>query len=126
MSLHDLIRTPSHYTGRKARRNKSAKWSPRLEVLESRDLPNIDLTSVGVWLERGPGPIVGGDGANVGGTHQDNPVAGAVEALAPHPTNKDILYAGTVNGGVWKTTTAQAPDPHWIPLTDHLPSLSIG
>ena len=43
---------------------------------------------------------------------QFSPSAGAVEALAPGPSNPDVLYVGTVNGGVWKTTDA----------TDFLPS----
>ena len=63
---------------------------------------------------------------NVGGSNLDDPVAGAVEALAPHPTDKIVLYAGTVNGGVWKTTDAYDRDPVWVPLTDQYPSLSIG
>ena len=56
---------------------------------------------------------------------QHGPVAGAVEVLAPDPSNPDILYAGTVNGGVWKTTNATAASPTWVPLTDRLPSLAI-
>jgi len=46
--------------------------------------------------------------------------------VLPHPTNPDILYVGAVNGGIWKTTNAQASMPHWVPLTDHMPSLSTG
>jgi Ca2+-binding RTX toxin-like protein len=86
------------------------------------------MTGVGIWQSRGPGPI--SDSAiapnvNVGGSHVDNPYVGAVEVLAPHPTNKNILYAGTTNGGIWKTTDAYAQDPTWTPLTDQFPSLSI-
>lgn len=46
--------------------------------------------------------------------------------VLPHPTNASILYIGSANGGVWKTTNALASVPHWVPLTDSLPSLSIG
>jgi photosystem II stability/assembly factor-like uncharacterized protein len=53
-------------------------------------------------------------------------VAGAIEAVATHPTNANIAYAGTINGGVWKTTNALAQDPTWTPLTDKKESLSIG
>jgi hypothetical protein len=55
-----------------------------------------------------------------------NPVAGAVQALAPHPSNANILYAGTINGGVWKTSNALSQNPSWVPLTDKIESLSIG
>jgi hypothetical protein len=56
----------------------------------------------------------------------DNPVAGAINAIAASPTNPDLVYVGTVNGGVWKTTNATNDSPHWSPLTDRrLPALSI-
>ena len=50
----------------------------------------------------------------------------AVQALVVDPTNTNVVYAGTVNGGVWKTTNANAANPNWVPLTDQkLPALSI-
>lgn len=73
------------------------------------------------WLELGPAAIAGGQLENV----EPATVAGAVHALAPHPLDPDILYVGSVNGGVWKTTNATAWSPGFVPLTDHLPSLSI-
>jgi photosystem II stability/assembly factor-like uncharacterized protein len=75
------------------------------------------------WVEQGPGPIFNGDVAGMEAQH--NPVTGAVEVLAPDSTNPDVLYAGTVNGGIWKTNDATSTSPTWLPLTDHLPSLSI-
>jgi hypothetical protein len=36
------------------------------------------------------------------------------------------MLIGTVNGGVWRTTNALAASPAWAPVTDFLPSLSIG
>ena len=37
-----------------------------------------------------------------------------------------MVFVGTVNGGVWKTSNATAAVPTWIPLTDNqLPQLSI-
>ncbi len=55
-----------------------------------------------------------------------SPVAGAVNTLAPHPEDPDILFIGSVNGGIWRTTTATALVPQWEPLTDDQPSMSIG
>src|SRR5262249_38105563 len=53
-------------------------------------------------------------------------VCGGAKAVAPHPTDADILYVGTVNGGVWKTTSARAARPCWDHQTDDQRSLSIG
>jgi hypothetical protein len=93
--------------------------------LDDRCLPSVDFSGVGIWIERGPRPIENGS-AGTGGSVFDDPISGAAEALAPHPTNKNILYAGTAYGGVWMTTNAYATDPTWLPLTDQFPSLSIG
>lgn len=76
----------------------------------------------GTWIERGPAPTFS---AQVR-IPPDNDVSGAVHALAAHPSNPDILYAGSVNGGIWRTNNARAARPDWAPLTDGLPSQSIG
>src|SRR4029077_1292415 len=52
--------------------------------------------------------------------------AGAINAIATDPANANLVYVGTVNGVIWKTTNAIAANPTWIPLTDlQLPALSI-
>ena len=51
------------------------------------------------------------------------PNAGAVQAIAVHPYNNNIVYAGTVNGGIW---LSEDGGTSWRPLTDGMPSLSIG
>ena len=53
-------------------------------------------------------------------------VVGAIHTVLAHPTNADILYLGSVNGGVWRTTDATATSPHWEPIADQLPVNSIG
>src|SRR5262249_39652681 len=101
----------------RAGRSRAARrrtWA--VETLEGRLL-------LAAWVEQGPGPILNGDVEGMAAQHGS--VAGAVEALAPEPGNPDVLYAGTVNGGIWKTTDAMASAPTWVPLTDHMPSLSI-
>jgi photosystem II stability/assembly factor-like uncharacterized protein len=57
---------------------------------------------------------------------QGNPDVGSVAALLPDPGNANILYAGTTNGGIWKTTNATVLVPTWTPLTDSMPTLAIG
>ncbi len=52
--------------------------------------------------------------------------AGRVQSIVPHPTNPDVLYIATAGGGVWRTSDATSPGPHWEPLTDNLGSLATG
>ena len=76
----------------------------------------------GPWAVQGPGPSQNGQLEGI----PNRPVTGAINALAPHPTNAAILYLGAVNGGVWRTTNATAASPVWTPLMDTQSSLSIG
>lgn len=76
----------------------------------------------GTWLALGPSPT---QSAQVD-VPPDDEVTGAIQAIAAHPTNADILYIGAVNGGIWRTANATAARPTWTPLTDALPSQSIG
>ena len=75
-----------------------------------------------IWVARGPSPTRSAQVA----VPPDNEVTGAIQAIAPHPTNANILYIGAVNGGIWRTSNATAAKPTWTPLTDQLPSQSIG
>ena len=75
-----------------------------------------------VAVSQGPNRIK--DGAVEGMV--DNPVIGAVNRILPHPTDSNIMYIGSVNGGVWRTTNAKSSNPTWTPLTDNLYSTSIG
>ena len=77
----------------------------------------------GTWRALGPAPKRGGQSENA---QPNNEIVGAVNALAAHPTDANVLYAGAVNGGVWKTTNATAASPTWIQQTDPQASLSIG
>lgn len=74
------------------------------------------------WVSRGPSPTRGAQVA----VPPDNEVTGAIQAIAPHPTNPNILYIGAVNGGIWRSFDATAAKPTWAALTDQLPSQSIG
>jgi hypothetical protein len=78
------------------------------------------LAGVPAWTEQGPGPTINGQVENIG----TNPVVGAIKAVVADPGDFRTIYIGTVNGGIWKTTTS--PNPAWQPLTDQYPSLSIG
>jgi len=82
----------------------------RLEELEDRTLPAaITLPGVPTWDSEGPAPIL--DGIVAGTNNYSYTVTGAVEAIAAHPGDANVLYVGTVNGGVWKTENATNASP---------------
>ncbi len=76
----------------------------------------------GFWTPQGPGPHTHGQVENLA----DGEVVGSIQAIAMHPTDPNRLWVGAVNGGVWRTDEGTAASPHWRPLTDDQPSLSIG
>ena len=106
------------------RRRHVAK--PRLEELEDRCTPAINLVAgLPEWLPAGPFGVSGLTQVSVANT-TNNEVTGAIEAVATHPTNPQVVFVGGVNGGIWRTGTALSPTINWQPLTDGLPSASIG
>lgn len=86
------------------------------ERLEGRLLLAVD------WVAQGPSPSQNGQVESI--TNKE--VIGSIHTVLAHPTNPDILYIGATNGGVWKTQNATVSSPSWTPLTDTMPSLSIG
>ncbi|MGE0375384.1 MAG: GEVED domain-containing protein, partial [Planctomycetaceae bacterium] len=82
----------------------------------------VQIQVPGDWVSQGPAPVLDGLSENVNPQDQ---VTGAVHTVLAHPTNADILYLGSVNGGIWKTTNATATNPFWTSQTDFLGSLSI-
>jgi hypothetical protein len=75
------------------------------------------------WTPQGPAPITNGQQFVI---TPGNPVTGGGHAVAPHPTNPNIIYFGGINAGIWRTNNATATQPTWTPLTDFQPSLNIG
>ncbi|GMU45088.1 MAG: hypothetical protein IT479_02450 [Xanthomonadales bacterium] len=94
--------------------------SPPKRVVARGAQPSGIIILPPIWTFLGPAPT---QGAQVV-VPPDHEVSGAVHALAPHPTNANILYVASVNGGVWRTANATAADPDWTPLTDFQRSLS--
>lgn len=87
------------------------------------DAQELHTVAGKTWSPIGPGPIVNAQQFVI---TPGNPATGAGHAVAPHPTDPNIIYFGGVNAGIWRTTNATATQPTWTPLTDSLPSLSIG
>ncbi|MEM0926279.1 MAG: hypothetical protein AAGJ83_09615, partial [Planctomycetota bacterium] len=57
----------------------------------------------GEWTQQGP---IGANHRFLQNLSPANSVGGATHTVVAHPTDADILYVGTVNGGIWKTTNA--------------------
>ncbi len=71
------------------------------------------------WTEIGPNPIP--NGQVVSGSQLA--VSGRTIAIAVHPTNANIVYVGTAQGGLYRTTDGGTT---WTPLLDNALSLAIG
>jgi photosystem II stability/assembly factor-like uncharacterized protein len=65
----------------------------------------VAAPALGQWEPLGPG--------NIGGR---------TRTLVIHPTQTDIMYAGGVSGGVWKTTDA---GQSWTPLADRIANIAV-
>jgi len=93
---------------------------PSIEFLENRCVPSV----APVWVPQGPGPNTQGEVQGM--PLQNNPVTGAINSFALDATNANIAFAGAASGGIWRTFNAQSLVPSWTPLTDSMPTLSIG
>ncbi|MDQ4122625.1 MAG: hypothetical protein M3209_14400 [Acidobacteriota bacterium] len=70
------------------------------------------------WRPIGPAPIPNGQtGART------DAVSGRVTSIAVHPTNPNIAYVGTAQGGLYRTLDAGLT---WTPMLDDAMSLAIG
>ncbi len=86
---------------------------------------SVTLLGVPNWLEQGPAPQTDAQLT----VPPNNPAGGAVQSIAINPNDTSNIFIGTVNGGVWRTSNADPNNPgviSWTPLTDQLPSLSVG
>jgi hypothetical protein len=84
------------------------KRMPAYSTRLNRFLTGLDGSNglvLGEWTHLGPG--------NVGGR---------TRALVVNSSNPNVMYAGGVSGGVWKTTNAGAS---WIAIADLLPNIAV-
>ena len=91
------------------------KWA--IVLLTFTGLAAANPTKSATFSFQGPGAI--------NGTGSYSVIGGAINTLVISPFN-DSAWVGTVNGGVWHTTSFHAsPAPTWVPMSDHVGSLSI-
>ncbi len=102
---------------------KDKPFDPQLRIngikkLEEQEAKLIEMPAspkkealMSPWATIGPNPI-----ANVGWS-------GRTIAIAVHPTNPDIVYVGTAQGGLYRTTDGGTT---WTALLDNALSLAIG
>jgi hypothetical protein len=76
------------------------------------------FTSSAAWTPIGPYPIPNGQT-----TTFPTPVAGRTISIAVHPTNPNIVYVGTAQGGLYRTLNGGTT---WTPIFDGAASLSVG
>jgi hypothetical protein len=113
----------THKRARAMRFRQARRFRSAIEALEDRRMLAIATTGIPDWLEQGPMDIKNNLAAIPA---QENPSVGAIKAVAQHPTDGNIIYVATVNGGVWRTTNGLSSNPVWSALTDHFPSLAMG
>ena len=94
--------------------------NPRLAAIHQmqQQLSVYAPISSSFWTPLGPAPIPNGQTTTI-----STPVSGRVTAIAVHPTNPDIVYVGTAQGGVYRSLDGGAT---WLALTDAAQSLAIG
>ncbi len=70
------------------------------------------------WVPIGPAPIPNGQTEGI-----TTAVSGRVSCVVIHPTNPNIVYVGTAQGGVYRTVNGGT---NWTPIFDGAQSLAIG
>ena len=88
----------------------------RMQILSGQAPYESNLISA-AWTPIGPMPIPNGQ------TTPTAAVSGRVTAIAIHPTNPNIVYVGTAQGGLYRTTNGGT---NWTPIMDNALSLAIG
>ncbi len=97
-----------------------------VELLDRQEEARFDLPAsrektalLAAWSPIGPFPI---PNAQVG-TGPSTTASGRVLSIVVHPTNPDIVYVGTAQGGLYRSTNGGTT---WVALMDNALSLAIG
>ncbi len=76
-----------------------------LEHIKKHNTSKLEKSMALNWTQLGPGNI-----------------PGRTRTIIVHPNNSNIIYAGFVSGGVWKTTNGGSS---WFPLKDDMENLAV-
>lgn len=88
-------------------------------VVAEEAAPVAPVPGASNWTQLGPNAIPRGQTYGPGRVL----VTGRVTAIAIDPTDRDRLYVGAAQGGVWRSTDRGR---HWAAMTDNAPSLAMG
>jgi photosystem II stability/assembly factor-like uncharacterized protein len=80
--------------------------------------PEQQIGLLAGWTPIGPDPIPNGQTVTT-----STAVSGRTTAIAVHPTNPDLVYVGTAQGGLYRSSNGGVT---WTPLMDNAASLAIG
>jgi hypothetical protein len=90
------------------------------QLSDQERLHAIDGVVVPGWVPLGPSPLPNGQTQQFPTT---TPTSGRATAIVVDPANSNLVYLGTAQGGVWRTTNGGAT---WTPIFDTAQSLAIG
>ena len=96
-----------------ARARAVEKMDRQQELLGFRPQSPEKSALLAAWSPIGPAPLAAGSARN----------SGRSISIAVHPTDANIIYAGTAQGGLYRSTDGGVS---WIPLMDGAMSLAIG
>ena len=102
----------------RSRSQAIVKMTEQEEALRARPSNPTNDAILAAWTALGPDPIPNGQTVSV-----STPVSGRVTAIDVHPTDPNIVYVGTAQGGVYRSLDGGAT---WTPLLDSALSLAVG
>ncbi|HJQ32371.1 MAG TPA: carboxypeptidase regulatory-like domain-containing protein [Pyrinomonadaceae bacterium] len=98
--------------------NSAAADSPTMSGATVSATTTLSAQSLPTWTSVGPAPIPNGQTFSV-----QQAVSGRVTAIAIHPSNSNIAYVGTAQGGVYRTTDGGQT---WTAIFDNAQTLAVG
>lgn len=101
-------------TAKQDSREKAVREMEQSELALANRLNSQGRPAEAAWKALGPAPIP---------VSASTSYSGRVSAIAVHPTNPDIVYVGTAQGGLYRSMDGGA---NWIPLMDDALTLAIG
>ena len=125
ISKEDFFRQKEQFYLSRIQMLQPLNYNPRafaiasLERMEIQQRTNREARTLApAWIQLGPSPTPNGQT-----TTNSVAVSGRVTAIAIHPTNSNIVYIGTANGGVYRSMNGGTS---WTAIFDGAQSLAIG